>query len=485
MMGIPQDPHVLAEKLGVDLKVAETTTGAKAQTNGHAGTGERAETQPVNLNQYPMVRAALDKVTGDRSRDINRIVAACYDAGLTLAQARWCVDRRVNLVDKLDENPKRDDVLECWLKIDEDRRTRKAEASAPHDDRVITLVPASAIVSDIPDWVWEYENRGRIQRGVLTLFAGRPAAGKSTGARWFAAQFSHGNLDGCWKGKPQKIAYIGSEESREYVVKPGLQVAGANINNFVFPKVEMKGEVVSLSSDEDEHKLTKKLLEEGVTVVFVDPVMATINRKVDIYRNNELRDALAPWVRIAQRINGTVIGIVHLVKGTSADVIGSVNGSSAFGEVARCVFGFAKDPEHKTQRVMSQVKNSCGPEDLSLTYEIEATLFTADTGRKGQMSIFKMGDESDITVGEILDAGRGKRRPTSPEMQRVIEFVNSRANTDAAAVYEAGLANSQKVASNMLERASTRGLIAKKDRGVFVKSSVGAASPRTTDEKMK
>jgi len=134
---------------------------------------------------------------------------------------------------------------------------------------------------------------------------------------------------------------------------------------------------------------------------------------------------------------------------------------------------------------MSQVKNSCGPEGLSLTYEIEATLFTADTGRKGQMSMFKMGDESDITVGEILDAGRGKRRPTSPEMQRVIEFVNSRAKTDAAAVYEDGLANSQKVASNMLERASKRGLIAKKDRGDFVKSSVGATSPRTTDEKMK
>ncbi|MDQ1361413.1 MAG: hypothetical protein QOJ44_1790 [Acidimicrobiaceae bacterium] len=304
-------------------------------------------------------------------------------------------------------------------------------------------------------------------------------------AIWFAAQFSTGTLEGCWKGRPQKVAYISSEESREYVVKPGLQVIGANMDNIVFPKVEIKGEAVSLSSDADEHKLARLLLDEGVTVVIVDPIMSTINRKVDIYRNNELREALAPWVRIAQRINGIVIGVVHLVKGTTGDVVGSVNGSSAFGEVARCVFGFAKDPEHNTERVMSQFKNSCGPEDLSLTYEIEETMFTADTGRKGWMSVFKLGDESDISVGEILDAGRGKKRP-SPEMQRVIDFVNGRTETTTAAdVYNAGLANSQKVASNTLERACKRGYIVKTDRGVFANSSVSAKSSRVTDELMK
>src|SRR5258707_99639 len=50
MIGTPQDPHVLAEKLGVAPKAAETTTGAKAQPNGQASTRERAESQPVNLN---------------------------------------------------------------------------------------------------------------------------------------------------------------------------------------------------------------------------------------------------------------------------------------------------------------------------------------------------------------------------------------------------------------------------------------------------
>ncbi len=334
----------------------------------------------------------------------------------------------------------------------------KTKSSTTNLDRVLTFVPASEVISDIPDWVWEHDDRGRIQRAVLTLFAGRPGAGKSTGARWFAAQLSNGELGGCFQGKPQKVAYIGPEESREMVVKPGLQVAGANMDNIVFPEVTINGEAASLASDTDERELTELLLTQGVTVVFVDPIMATIRRKVDIYRNNELREALAPWVRIAQRINGTVVGIVHLTKGSSGDVVSAINGSSGFGEVARCVFGFAKDPEVDGEHVMSQVKNSCGPEDLSLTYTIDVELFTADTGRKGLMSRFAISGDSDTSVSEILSSTGGNRRLSAP-MQRVLDLVNSRDETTAGIVFEKGLAKSQKVAANMLARLYRRGCI--------------------------
>ncbi|MDM4138570.1 MULTISPECIES: AAA family ATPase [Mycobacterium] len=325
-------------------------------------------------------------------------------------------------------------------------------------ERVLRLVPAKDIESDIPDWVWEYEGAGRIQRAVLTLFAGRPEAGKSTAARWFAAQWSKGELDGCWKGQPQRIAYIAPEEALDFVVKPGLQVIGANLDNILFPEVEINGEAVALLSGADEQKLSEQLLAAGVTVVIVDPIMATIGAKVDIYRNNELRQAVAPWVRIANRINGTVVGVVHLNKGNGRDVVASVNGSSAFGEVARCVFGFAKDPEAEPERVMSQVKNSCGPGNLSLTYEIAEEWFTADSGRSASMPRFTITGESDTTVGDILAAGDGKRR-LSAKMRQLLDLVNSRSETGAAAVVESGIATSSNSASKMLERLYKRGEI--------------------------
>jgi hypothetical protein len=321
---------------------------------------------------------------------------------------------------------------------------------------VVTLIPASDIVSDIPDWVWERDDLGRIQLGVLTLFAGRPGAGKSTAARWFAAQFSKATLDGCWKNKPQKVAYIASEESLQQVVKPGLQLAGANMDNIVFPEVTFNGDVVALMSDRDEAELTKQLKAQNVRAIFVDPIMATIRSKTDIYRNNELRQALAPWVRIAKHINGIVVGVVHLVKGNSGDIVASVNGSSAFGEVARCVFGFAKDPQNDGERVMSQVKNACGVEDLSLSFELDVKLFTADSGREGLMALFSITGDSDTTVSEVLSTAGGKLRAST---QQVLDYVNSRTETGAEVLVDAGLAKTQATANKMLNRLSRRGLI--------------------------
>jgi hypothetical protein len=56
---------------------------------------------------------------------------------------------------------------------------------------------------------------------------------------------------------------------------------------------------------------------------------------VDIHRNNEPRVHLEPWARIAERINGVVIGVVHLTKAPKGDVVAAINASSVFGEVAR------------------------------------------------------------------------------------------------------------------------------------------------------
>ena len=267
--------------------------------------------------------------------------------------------------------------------------------------RSVALVTADDIEDDVPDWVWTVDGVGRIQQAVLNLFAGRPGAGKSTAARWYAAQWTLGALEGIWHGQPQNVAYIASEESLKYVVKPGLRAAGADMKRIFFPKVTFNGEEAPLIADEDEKRLTAQLLAAGVTVVIVDPVMATIEKKTDIYRNNELRAALAPWTRIAETINGTVTGVVHLKKGTNSDVVGAINGSSGFGEVARCVFGFVKNPESDDgERIMSQVKNSCGPEDLSRSYRIVGTEVKTDSGRTGTLPLFVMGDDSETSVDD-------------------------------------------------------------------------------------
>ena len=158
-----------------------------------------------------------------------------------------------------------------------------------------------------------------------------------------------------------------------------------------------------LSSRTDEKAPTEQLLEHGVTVVLVDPVMSAIGGGVDIHRNNETREYLEPWARIAECISGVVIGVAHLTKGNNRDIVAAINGSSAFGEVPRAVFGFAKDPQsEQNHRVMSQAKNSAGYEDLSLAYIIEPVTVATDSGKQAAVGGFTIVGVSERTVSDIL-----------------------------------------------------------------------------------
>lgn len=302
---------------------------------------------------------------------------------------------------------------------------------------------------------------------MLTLFAGRPAAGKSTAARWFAAQWSRGGFDGTWHGQPQKIAYIAGEEPLRFIVKPSLIVAGADRRRVFYPEVQCNGQQVPLLADIDETALTEYLVSNGVKVIVVDPIMATIHRKTDIYRNNELRDAIAPWVRIAEKVNGVVLGIVHLTKGTTGDIVASINGSSGFGEVARCVFGFAVDPQDEDERVMTQAKNSCGRNGLSLAYAIESVPFTADSGKTAEIARFGITGESERTVSEMLVAAANPGRGLSPKQKRIVDFVNQREATTAAELVTAGICARLNTAQQTLKRLFNAGHIDRPTHGFY------------------
>lgn len=280
---------------------------------------------------------------------------------------------------------------------------RAFKESVTDDICKITLTAAARVLDDVPVWAWSYNGKGRIQLGTLALYAGRPGAGKSTHARWKAAGYSRGTLDGCFCGQPVNVAYIAGEESIKYTIKPGLRAAGADLDRIFFPSVKYAEHDMPLLAGRDEIALTKKFIAAGIKVVFVDPVMSTIGSAVDLHRSNEVRPVIEPWARMADAIDGVVYGIVHLNKAATGDVVAGVNGSSAFGEVARAIFGFAKDPDSDDGiRIMSQAKNSTGDEDLALEYKIESTPITTDSGKSAEVGRFVIIGDSDRTVGDVL-----------------------------------------------------------------------------------
>lgn len=276
--------------------------------------------------------------------------------------------------------------------------TGKATATA----EPLNAASADTIATLTPSWAWEYDGRGRVLKGGMTLFAGRPAAGKSTAARWFAAEWTNGNLPGCWEGKPVNVAYVATEESWHHTVAPSLRAAGADMQRVFF--IRRGDNPAKINALDDRDELVDLLRLHGIRAVVLDPLMsASLKGSADAYRSNEVREALEPWAYIAETIDGVVLGITHLTK-AARDVTAGINGSSAFGEVARCVFGFAVDKEADDgTRVMTQAKNSAGAEGLNLAYRIGEQTVSMDDGGTAAMARFELIGATDKTVGQLLN----------------------------------------------------------------------------------
>lgn len=267
---------------------------------------------------------------------------------------------------------------------------------------------ASQIEPEPVVWAWETDNVGRIPSGSLSIAAGREGTGKSSFGIWKAAHITKGTLPGAYFGTPRRVFYVAVEDSWKYTLVPRLMAAGADLSMIGrFEVVSMDEDELTLSLPADNALLEREVRRHEVALVVIDPLMSVIGEKIDTHREREVRSALDPLAKIADRTNSIFLGIAHFNKGGGSDAASLITGSGAFKNVPRTVFGFARDESDESgSRVMSQVKNSLGRDDLpSLSYVIESAEVqtkkgVALTGR------FTFTGESDRTVAEILRDSR-------------------------------------------------------------------------------
>ncbi|WP_165984205.1 AAA family ATPase [Streptomyces sp. YIM 98790] len=239
--------------------------------------------------------------------------------------------------------------------------------------RRLKLTPASAIEPEPVIWAWEPElGQGRIPAGALTLAAGREGTGKSSFGIWLAARLSRGELPGTFYGQPRNVFYAAVEDSWSRTLVPRLIAAGADLDRVFRIDVEdvLRGETM-ISLPLDVALIEQAIAEHDVAALIVDPLMSTLGKTTDAHRTQDVRQALEPLVRMAERTRALTLGIAHFNKAAGTDPSQLISGSGAFKDLARAVLAFARDRETDEQ-VMTQTKNSLGRLDLpSLGYMIE------------------------------------------------------------------------------------------------------------------
>ncbi|MER5352769.1 AAA family ATPase [Kitasatospora sp. NPDC002551] len=251
------------------------------------------------------------------------------------------------------------------------------DSPAPGEStRRLVLTPASAIEPEPVIWAWEPEQgEGRIPAGALTLAAGREGTGKSSFGIWLAAQLSLGKLPGSFFGTPRAVFYAAVEDSWSRTLVPRLMAAGADLNHVYRVEAQdiLRGETM-ISLPLDVELIEQAIAEYGAAALIVDPLMSTLGSGTDAHRTQDVRQALEPLVRMAERTKALTLGIAHFNKASGSDASQLISGSGAFKDLARAILAFARDPEGE-QQVMTQTKNSLGRLlDLpSLGYRIEGT----------------------------------------------------------------------------------------------------------------
>jgi hypothetical protein len=168
-------------------------------------------------------------------------------------------------------------------------------------------------------------------------------------------------------------------------------------------------EQISISLPLDIEALAGEITRICAALLSVDPVMSVLFSGLDTHKDREVRQALEPLGRLADKTGCAVLGNAHFNKSNGSDPLSLIMGSAAFGNVARAALGFARDTESEDGScVISQAKNNLGRLDLpSLSYRIDSVIIDTDEGPADVGKLIMLG-ESERTVSDIL-SDRGSR----------------------------------------------------------------------------
>jgi hypothetical protein len=322
--------------------------------------------------------------------------------------------------------------------------------------RRIRLTPASSVRMRPVRWLWA----DRVPAGAITLIPGREGIGKSLTLAWLTARLTRGELPGIHHGTPRPVIYAATEDSWEHTIGPRLYAAGADLDRVFRVEVESLVGFDQLTLPRDCDELAEVIKEAGVCLLAADPLLSLISSQVDSFKDQQLRTALEPLVRLADQTGCAVVGLAHFNKSAATDSLTLITGSRAFSAVARAVLAIARDPQAADGScVLSQAKNNLGRLDLpSLRYLVRTVEVDTEEGPAHVGKLDFIG-ESDRSVDDILTEGSAdpSERAERDEVARWLTgYLTGQPNQEATApeLFQAG--NAAGFSRDQLKRAKAK-----------------------------
>lgn len=280
-------------------------------------------------------------------------------------------------------------------------------------------------LDDVPpvdiDWLWP----GWIAAGKLHLMVGPPGVGKSFVTCDLSARITVGAAwpDGSAGPVPSHVLMISGEDNLADTVRPRLDAAGANVERVHAIQGKRIGadggglalQQVSLSCDID---TLDSLLTEmpDVRILIVDPLTQFLDVP-DAHRDADVRQALGPLGRMAERHNVAVVCVTHFSKRLVGSALNRTMGSTGIVAASRNVWSFARDPIDTDRVLMLPTKTNIGRMPSGLAYRI------AGDGQAARVEWES--DPIDISADEATATEVTRRGPAPDRLNEAVSWLTT------------------------------------------------------------
>lgn len=248
--------------------------------------------------------------------------------------------------------------------------------------------------------------------GAQSIVAGVPGQGKSTLAAEVGARLTRGQLHGDLYGAPCDVVVASAEDAPSFVLAPRFTAAGADLMRVHLVTVHRAEMDLGVTIPDDLEGIKKAMQATRARLLIIDPLLAHIPIRIDGYKDQHVRVALAPLARLAEDLDAAVLGIMHLNKREAADLFSRIGGSGGFLAAARSALLVAPDPSDDGVRVVAHGKANLSPLAPSVRFRLEAREVAASDPGEPPIKVAGVAwlGETDLDVGSLLGATRATAR---------------------------------------------------------------------------
>jgi putative DNA primase/helicase len=246
---------------------------------------------------------------------------------------------------------------------------RLIEAAQPLTAPGPVLVRLAAVQREPLHPLWDRY----LYRGKLHVIEGDPDLGKTTLTLDLAARLSIGAAmpDGSPGIGPAGVVILGAEDGLADTVRPRLEAAGADLSRVVALTAIMEADGERMPAlPLDLGAIEAAIREVDAVLVVIDPLMAFLDATVNSWRDQDVRRALAPLARLADRTACAIVLLRHLNKSSGLHAMYRGGGSIGIIGAARVGLLVAADPDDPERRIVATVKNNLAPHPPSLAFRL-------------------------------------------------------------------------------------------------------------------